>query len=86
MNKLISCHYNMDTNRVEARFEDETTLAIAWLRPRQAGRLIYAGLIQETDQLLVPAGTGRFTLYAETPLRVLHFFGAKQKEYSSLRF
>ena len=28
MNKLISCHYNMDTNRVEARFEDETTLAI----------------------------------------------------------
>ncbi len=22
MNKLISCHYNMDTNRVEARFED----------------------------------------------------------------
>jgi len=28
MNKLLSCHYNMDTNRVEARFEDETTLAI----------------------------------------------------------
>ena len=28
MNKLISCHYNMDTNRVEARFEDGTTLAI----------------------------------------------------------
>ena len=21
MNKLLSCHYNMDTNRVEARFE-----------------------------------------------------------------
>jgi len=28
MNKLLSCRYNMDTNRVEARFEDETTLAI----------------------------------------------------------
>ncbi len=26
MNKLLSCRYNMDTNRVEARFEDETTL------------------------------------------------------------
>ena len=25
MNKLLSCHYNMDTNRVEARFEDGTT-------------------------------------------------------------
>ena len=28
MNKLLSCHYNMDTNRVETRFEDGTTLAI----------------------------------------------------------
>ena len=28
MNNLLSCHYNMDTNRVEARFEDDTTLAI----------------------------------------------------------
>ena len=28
MNKLLSCRYNMDTNRVEARFEDGTTLAI----------------------------------------------------------
>ena len=26
--KVLSCRYNMDTNRVEARFEDETTLAI----------------------------------------------------------
>ena len=24
----LSCRYNMDTNRVEARFEDGTTLAI----------------------------------------------------------
>ena len=28
MNKLLSCRYNMDTNRVEARFEDGTTVAI----------------------------------------------------------
>ena len=28
MNKLLSCHYNMDTNRVEARFKGSTTLAI----------------------------------------------------------
>ena len=28
MNKLLSCHYNMDTNWVEARFEGGTTLAI----------------------------------------------------------
>ena len=28
MNKLLSCLYNMATNRVEARFEDGTTLAI----------------------------------------------------------
>ena len=28
MNKLLSCRYNMDTNRVEVRFEDGTTPAI----------------------------------------------------------
>ena len=28
MTKLLSCRYNMDTNRVEARFKDGTTLAI----------------------------------------------------------
>ena len=28
MNKLLSCRFNMDINRVEARFEDGTTLAI----------------------------------------------------------
>ena len=28
MNKLLSCRYNTDTNRVEARFEDGTTFAI----------------------------------------------------------
>ena len=28
MNKLLSCSFNMDTDRVEARFEDGTSLAI----------------------------------------------------------
>ena len=28
MTKLLSCRYNMDTNRVEARFEDGTTVVI----------------------------------------------------------
>ena len=28
MNKLLSCRYNMDTNRVEARFTDGSTVAI----------------------------------------------------------
>ena len=28
MNKLLSCHFNMDTDRVEARFEGGTTVAI----------------------------------------------------------
>lgn len=28
MTKLHTCHYNMDTNRVETQFEDGTTLAI----------------------------------------------------------
>ena len=28
MTKLLSCRSNMDTNRVEARFEDETVLSI----------------------------------------------------------
>ena len=28
MNKLISCRYNMDANRVEARFKDGAILSI----------------------------------------------------------
>ena len=27
--KVFSCRYNMDTNRVEARFEDGTTLSLS---------------------------------------------------------
>ena len=36
MNKLLSCRYNMDTNRVEARFEDGTTLAIDCIPSRMS--------------------------------------------------
>ena len=28
MNKLLSCRFNMDTNRVEVRFADGSTVAI----------------------------------------------------------
>ncbi len=28
MNKLLSCHFNMDTDRVEARFADGSAVAI----------------------------------------------------------
>ena len=31
MNKLLSCHYNMDTNRVEAQFNDGTIVNFALL-------------------------------------------------------
>ena len=31
MMNLLSCRYNMDTNRVEARFTDGTTLAIDFI-------------------------------------------------------
>ena len=28
MNKLLSCRYNMDTNRIEAQFADSSAVAI----------------------------------------------------------
>ena len=31
MNKLLSCRFNMDTNRVEARFEDGAILSIDFI-------------------------------------------------------
>lgn len=31
MNKLLSCRYNMDTNRVEAQFNDGTIVNFALL-------------------------------------------------------
>ena len=37
MNKLLSCRYNMDTNRVEARFADGSAVAIDQ-HPGTAGR------------------------------------------------
>ena len=48
MNKLLSCRYNMDTNRVEARFADGSAVAIDCIAvedeygntpAQQAGRL-----------------------------------------------
>ena len=33
MNKLLSCRYNMDTNRVEARFADGTTFGLLRTSP-----------------------------------------------------
>ena len=32
MNKLLSCRYNMDTNRVEAQFNDGTIVNFALLQ------------------------------------------------------
>ncbi len=49
MNKLLSCRFNMDTNRVEARFEDGTTLAIdciaveEWNKPLEYAQLVLGG-------------------------------------------
>ena len=41
MTKLLSCRYNMDTNRVEARFEDGITLAIDARERIHRGMLIH---------------------------------------------
>ena len=45
MNKLLSCRYNMDTNRVEARFTDGSAVAIECIavedeygNPRHSGQ------------------------------------------------
>ena len=55
MTKLLSCRYNMDTNRVEARFEDGTTLAPAqraeldWLlynKPLEYAQMVLRGEIE----------------------------------------
>lgn len=64
MNKLLSCHYNMDTNRVEARFEDGTTLAIDCIAvedeygstPRTAGRAGLAAVQQAAGVRTACAG------------------------------
>jgi len=45
MNKLLSCHYNMDTNRVEAQFEGGTTLAIDCIAVEDA-QLVLRGEIE----------------------------------------
>ena len=54
MNKLLSCRYNMDTNRVEARFKDGTILsidciAVDWLlynKPLEYTQLVLSGEIE----------------------------------------
>ena len=52
MNKLLSCRYNMDTNRVEARFADGSAVAptqraeLEWLlcnRPLEYAQLVLGG-------------------------------------------
>ena len=52
MNKLLSCRYNMDTNRVEARFEDETTLAIDCIAIEDEYGNYYGTLKEEVNKRL----------------------------------
>ena len=64
MNKLLSCRFNMDTNRVEARFEDGTTVAIDCIAvedeygssPRTAGRAGLAAVQQAAGVRTACAG------------------------------
>ena len=66
MNKLLSCHYNMDTNRVEARFEGGTTLAIDCIAvedeygntPAATGRAGLAAVQQAVGVCTACAGWG----------------------------
>ena len=54
MNKLLSCRFNMDTNRVEARFEDGTTLAIDCIQNHRVLRFdMYTLFLQERSRTLV---------------------------------
>ena len=53
MMKLLFCRYNMDTNRMEARFEDGTTVAIDCIAiedeygstPAQRAELVNAAIL-----------------------------------------
>ncbi len=64
MNKLLSCRYNMDTNRVETRFKDGTTLAIDCIAvedeygntPAQRGRAGLAAVEQAIGVCTACAG------------------------------
>ena len=54
MMKLLSCRYNMDTNRVEARFEDGTVLSLDCIAieneygntPAQRAQMVLGGEIE----------------------------------------
>ena len=50
MNNLLSCHYNMDTNRVEARFEDELDVTMA--QRSELDYLIYNDPLGYADLIL----------------------------------
>ena len=70
MNKLLSCSFNMDTDRVEARFEDGTTVAIdcapaqraeldwlLWNKPLEYAQLVLGGGMER--YLSLGCGHGR---------------------------
>lgn len=73
MNKLLSCRCNMDTNRVEARFEDETVLAID-------------GIAMEDEYGNTPAQRAELDwLLYNKPLEYAQFvLGGKIEHYRSL--
>ena len=60
MNKLLSCRFNMDTNRVEARFEDGTTLAIDCI----AGRTSTAAPPHSGQSWTGCCATGRWSTHS----------------------
>ena len=70
--KVFSCRYNMDTNRVEARFEDGTTLSIDCIAiedeysntPAQRAELdLLSSMFEYYLSWLRPWQTGRLTFF-----------------------
>ena len=51
MMQLLSCRYNMDTNRAEARFEDGTTLSIDCIAIEDE----YGNTLTQRAELAAPA-------------------------------
>ena len=87
--KMFECFHYEPHSREEIHDRSDTLTVDC--PPRGSGIYVLEGAgtlsangrslpLKKTDQLFVPAGTGRFTLYAEAPLRVLHFFGPEQKQ------
>ena len=60
MTKLLTCRYNMDTNRVEARFEDGTIVALDCIAvedeygntPTQRAELVYNKPLEYAQMVL----------------------------------